>query len=101
VRSIGAGLAAESVKIYLTHQPGHGMISSRPSMIRMDELSQVIFPGNVPPESRSLAMIVAYFDESWNGEQSVVFAAGGLLGRLAVWLDLETKWRALLNEYAI
>jgi hypothetical protein len=46
-------------------------------------------------------MLVAYLDESDDGQRKKIFAVGAFMGRIESWASLEWKWVALLKEYGI
>lgn len=48
-----------------------------------------------------MGMLAAYFDESSDGLQKNMFLAGGCVGSLDKWLDLETKWLSQLKDSGI
>lgn len=75
------------------------MVQCNPEGQLISEFAGILWP--LDCEDRTAAVLIAYFDESWDQHGEKIFVIGGMIGRYEQWSMIDWPWRDLLKKYDI
>lgn len=65
----------------------------------IEDIGFILWPHDC--SDRIAAVLMAYFDESWDQKQEKIFVIGGMVGRYEQWQKIERPWKDLLDKYEL